>query len=63
MSKQIAPSERLKEISESPGKLREPDYINEYLEDESYITVVEERDGKRKYVVTEHGESIMKRLD
>jgi len=63
MSKKISPSERLKEIKEAPGKLRESDYINEYLEEEAYITVVEEKNGRRKYEVTDHGNTILSKLD
>jgi hypothetical protein len=62
MSKEISPSERLKEIKASPGKLREPDHINQYLEIEEFITIVEKKDGKIKYGITHSGETILSKL-
>ena len=62
MSKNVSPIDRLKEINEAPGKLRTPDFVNEYLEEEAYISVIEDKDGKRKYEVTDHGKSILSKI-
>lgn len=56
------PVDRLKEIKKAPGKLREPDHINEYLKDEEYITVVEVNGKQKKYEVTENGDKILEAL-